>query len=210
MRTRIHPLKAITILLFLAAALGLPQKASAHCDTVDGPVVAAARVALEKGDVTPVLKWIHPEDENEIRAAFALTIEVRGAGSQARQLADTWFFETLVRIHRAGEGAPYTGLAPAGTPIEPSITLSDKALATGDPTDLVRFVSGAVADGIRERFARAAEAKKHADESVTSGRAYVAAYVELTHYVERLHEDATSAAAPHGHGETGAAPAHVH
>jgi Family of unknown function (DUF6448) len=210
MRTRIHPFRAVTILLFLAAALGFPQSATAHCDTVDGPVVAAARVALEKGDVTPVLMWVHLEDEEEIRAAFALTIAARSAGPQARQLADTWFFETLVRIHRAGEGAPYTGLAPAGTPIEPSITLSDKALATSDSTDLVRFISTAVTDGIRERFARASEARRHADESVAKGREFVAAYVELTHYVERLHEDATSAAAPHGHGETGAAPAHEH
>ena len=209
MRMRNHPFAVAAILLFLAAALGLPGKASAHCDTMDGPVVSAARIALEKGDVTPVLKWIRPEDEKEIRAAFDLTIEVRGAGPKARQLADLWFFETLVRIHRAGEGAPYTGLAPAGTPIEPSIALADKALATGDPTDLVRFLGGAVAAGTRERFARAAEAQQHADESVAKGRGFVAAYVELTHYVERLHADATLAAA-HGHGETGAAPAHEH
>jgi len=205
-----HPFKATAMLLFLAAALGLPGTVSAHCDTTDGPVVAAARIALEKGDVTPVLKWIRPEDEKEIRAAFALTMAVRGAGPQARELADTRFFETVVRVHRAGEGAPYTGLAPAGTPIEPSITLADKALATGDPADLVRFVSGTVEDGIRERFARAVEAEKYADESVAKGRAFVAAYVELTHYVERLHADATSAAAPHGFGAPGRAPAHEH
>ena len=90
----------------------------AHCDTMDGPVIAAARVALEKGDVLPVLKWIRPEDEQEIRAAFSRTISVRAGGPEARALADTWFFETLVRVHRAGEGAPYAGLAPAGTPVE--------------------------------------------------------------------------------------------
>lgn len=196
----------------LVALLGLCAAAwaGAHCDTMDGAVVAAARVALEKGDVTPVLKWVRPEDEKEIRVAFARTSTVRSGGREARELADTWFFETLVRVHRAGEGAPYTGLEPAGTPIEPSITLADKALATGDPEQLVRAVSGSVADGIRERFAKAAEAKKHAEESVAKGRAFVATYVELTHYVERLHADATSAAARHAHGEQEAAPAHKH
>jgi hypothetical protein len=197
--------------LLLAALVLLPAaRLSAHCDTMDGPVVAAARTAFEKGDVTPVLKWVRPEDEKQIRAAFARTVAVRAGGPDARELADTWFFETLVRVHRAGEGAPYAGLAPAGTPIEHSIVLADKALATGDPAELVRAVSGVVADGIRDRFAKAAEARKHAEESVARGRKFVAAYVELTHYVERLHADAASAAAPHAHGEQEAAPAHKH
>ncbi|HEY6929973.1 MAG TPA: DUF6448 family protein [Thermoanaerobaculia bacterium] len=194
----------------LAVLLGLfvPTLAAAHCDTMDGPVVASAKIAFEKGDVTPVLKWVRPEDEKEIRAAFARAMAARAGSKEARELADTWFFEALVRVHRAGEGAPYTGLEPAGTPIEPSITLADQALAAGDPADLIRAVGGKVADGIRERFVKAAEAKKHAEESVAKGRAFVAAYVELTHYVERLHADATSAAAPHVHGESEGTPAH--
>jgi hypothetical protein len=208
MKTPNHAI--IGSILLLAVAFLPAARVLAHCDTMDGPVVAAARVALERGDVTPVLKWVLPEDESRIRAAFARAIAVRAAGPQAHELADTWFFETLVRVHRAGEGEPYTGLEPAGTPIEPSIILADKALATADPAELVRAVSGSVANGIRERFAKAAEAKKHAEESVAKGREFVAAYVELTHYVERLHADATSAAAAHAHGEPEAAPVHKH
>ena len=200
---------AAGFLLVLAAVLPAPR-ALAHCDTMDGPVVAAARIALEKGDITPVLKWIRPENEREVRAAFARTVAVRGGGRDARELADTWFFETLVRVHRSGEGAPFTGLAPSGAPIEPSIVLADKALASGDPADLLRSMGSTVGDGIRERFARAAEARKHADESVTKGREFVAAYVELTHYVERLQAAAASNAAPHAHAEPEAAPAHKH
>jgi hypothetical protein len=61
--------------------------------------------------------------------------------------------------------------------------------------------------GIRERFARAAEAKKHARGSVERGRAYVAAYVEFMHYAERLHNAATTGVthaeheAPHAGGQ---------
>lgn len=201
--------RAIRFSLLVAVAILPASRARAHCDTMNGPVVAAARVALEKGDVTPVLKWVRSEDEKDIRAAFARAVAARSAGREARELADTWFFETLVRIHRAGEGAPYTGLAPAGTPVEPPILLADEALAKGDPAELVRAVSGRVADGVRERFARAAEAKKHAEESVGKGREFVAAYVELTHYVERLGADAEPAAA-RAHGEPESPPARKH
>jgi hypothetical protein len=168
----------------------------AHCDTLDGPVVLTAKAALEKGDITPVLKWVKAENEVEIRAAFKKTLAVRGKGAEARELADQYFFETLVRLHRAGEGAPFDGLKPAGT-VEPVVAEADQALAAGKVDDLVGDVSKAVGDGIRQRFNKAMAAKKHADENVEAGREYVEAYVSYIHYVEGMYEAAKSAA--HGH-----------
>lgn len=179
----------------VAAALALaPRAALAHCDTLDGPVVKDARAALEVKDVTPVLKWVRPADEAEIREAFRQALAVRGLGGEARALADRFFFETLVRVHRAGEGAPYTGLAPAGAAVDPGIAATDVALETGSADALAKLLAAEVDEGIRRRHAQAAEARKHAGESVEKGRAYVAAYVELTHYAERLLQAATTAA----------------
>src|SRR3990172_5644367 len=76
----------------------------AHCDTMDGPVVVEARAALEKGEVTPALKWVKPEYEEEVKAAFAKAIQVRSKGPEAKEVADAYFLETLVRLHRSGEG----------------------------------------------------------------------------------------------------------
>lgn len=206
MRTRTN-----LIMLSVAAIIGIavwfsPNIAGAHCDTLAGPVVITAKAALEKGDVTPVLKWVKKENEKEIREAFAKTLMVRKQGKEAKELADMYFFETLVRIHRAGEGAPYTGLKP-GEAIEPIIAESDKALESGTVDNLVKDVTDVVAKGIREKFAHAKETKKHADDSVEAGREYVEAYVVFTHYVERLHTDAAS------HGEHAVEPAkagHLH
>jgi hypothetical protein len=91
--------------------------ASAHCDTMDGPVIAAARAPLQAGDVTPVLKWIPKQSEREIRAAFTRILKVRAGGAEARELVDKYFFETLLRLHQAVR--EYTGLKPVGTPIDP-------------------------------------------------------------------------------------------
>ncbi|HZD40652.1 MAG TPA: DUF6448 family protein, partial [Terriglobales bacterium] len=101
-------------LIFFMAGLSLPRQAIAHCDGLDGPVVKAAQNALQTGNVDLVLIWIRPKDEKEIRTAFQKTLAVRQLNPQARELADMYFFETLVRVHRAGEGAPYTGLKPPG------------------------------------------------------------------------------------------------
>jgi hypothetical protein len=184
-------------MLFTGVSWLIPGKSRAHCDTLNGPVVITAKLALEKGDVTPVLKWVREADEGEIREAFSKTLAVRAKGPEARELADRFFFETLVRVHRAGEGTPYTGLKPAGTELDPAVEEADKALETGSVDNLVKLVSEAVAGGIRERFAQAAEAKKHADESVGAGREFVEAYVSYVHYVERLHLAATGRGTSH-------------
>jgi hypothetical protein len=189
----------ISIIAFLAVA-GTPSINYGHCDTMDGPVVTDAKLALEQADATRVLKWIKAGHEQEILEAFDKTLAVRNLSKEARELADMYFFETLVRIHRAGEGAPYTGLKPVGV-VEPIIAASDKALDTGSIGDLVQEVNQLVAEGIRNRFAKALEKRKLADESVKAGREFVEAYVQFVHYVERLHNDALGHAEDQEHGQ---------
>ena len=195
--------------LLIGAGLLLPQLAHSHCDTMDGPVILAAKAALEKKDVTPVLKWIQKGDEAELKSAFARALAVRQGGPQARELADQFFFETLVRVHRAGEGAPYTGLKPAGTDTGPALQKADQALNSGSVDELVQLVTADTTAGIRQRFAEVQEKKKHAEHSVEAGREFVAAYVDYVHYVEGLHQQATKAAGAH-HAEPSAEPAHEH
>ena len=192
MKERVHFIRlAIVIIICMGFWLFIPYLAGAHCDTLEGPVVITAKKALEEGDVTPVLKWVKKEHEGEIRGLFKKTLAVRSKGPESKELADMYFFETLVRIHRAGEGAPYTGLK-LGEAVEPIIVEADKSLEDGSADDLIKIVTEAVTKGIRKRFAHAKETKKHADESVEAGRKSVEAYVEFTHYVERLYLDAVS------------------
>ena len=179
----------------------------AHCDTLDGPVVKTAKAALEKGDVTPILKWVKKEDDAEIRGLFNKTLIVRSKGKEAQELADMYFLETLVRLHRAGEGEPYTGLKPAGI-VEPAVVEADKALESGSVDNLVKLITESASKGIRERFTKAKEAKRHADHSVENGREFVAAYVQFTHYVERLHLDSTTEAGHHHNAPKAATEEH--
>jgi len=199
------------VLAGLAAGFYLPRPARAHCDTLDGPVVTDARAALEEGDVTVVLKWVPAESEGEIRTAFQKTLTVRAESAAARELADMYFYETLVRVHRAGEGAPYTGLKPAGTELEPGVLASDKALETGDVEALVKLVTERVAAGIRERFARASAARTHVADDIGAGRRFVAAYIELVHFVGGLYNAAEAEPAAHervedAHAESALSP----
>lgn len=183
--------------LFAFTCFGLlftPRFAAAHCDTLDGPVIKDARLALEKGDVTPVLKWVQKKDETQVGKAFHQALAAKTKGGKGKEEGEHRFFETLVKIHRAGEGAPFTGLKPAGT-VEPVIAAADTSLISGSDEEVIKLVTDAVTKGIRERHHQAAELYKHKDESVEAGRNYVKAYVEYTHYVEKLQQDAV------GHAE---------
>ena len=183
--------------LFIGVLLLAPGGAFAHCDGLDGPVVTAARQALEKDDVSRVLVWVQKKDEAEVRKAFERTLAVRKLGREARELADTYFFETLVRVHRAGEGAPYTGLKPAGLDLGPAIPAADRALETGDVEPLVQLLAGSMEKGLRERFSEARSARNYPAGNVEAGREYIEKYVPFIHYVERLYRAATTSAPGH-------------
>jgi hypothetical protein len=193
----------------LLASVFAPTRASAHCDGLDGPVVAAARQALQAGDVKRVFVWVQKEDEPEIALAFSRAMAVRRLGAEAKALADQYFFETLVRIHRAGEGAAYTGLQPAGRDLGPAIPAADRALDTGDPRAISALLGEAMNAGLSDRFLRALEAKRHAGDDVEAGRSYVSTYVQYVHFVEDLYQAATRAT--RGHFEDAPKqPTHAH
>lgn len=188
---------AAAIILLMFAAGG----ALAHCDGLDGPVVNLARQALAKGDVKIILPWVAADQEAEMKKAFDLTMAIRGKGENERELADMYFFETLVRIHREGEGAPYTGLKPAGRDLGPAIPAADKALESGNPGPLLKLINEKIHEEVHKYYMEAKEKKAHAGDSVEAGRAYVNAYVPYLHFVERLYLDA-STPVTHG-GEEG-------
>jgi len=198
-------LVVITAAVLVLLGQSFSGPAYAHCDTLNGPVLQDARRALESGDIAPVLKWIRGTDEPIVRDAFKTTCIVRHQGDQARELADRYFFETIVRLHRANEGAPYEGLKPADS-VPPLIVAADEALASGSAEALAREVSASVAEGVRRRFQLALQRRLHAEESAEAGRAFVSAYVDYVHFIEGVttlgagetHRQG-SGEGPHGH-----------
>lgn len=168
-----------------------------HCDSLDGPVVTAAREALARADVDVILPYVHAEGETEVRAAFDLAGKARALGAEAQQVADRWFFETVVRVHRAGEGAPFTGLKPAGLDVGPVIPSAERALETGLTDELIGLLCDSVRDQVEQRHRHAMELKEHAGESTAAARAYVQAMLGLQVWAHAVHRQVL--ADPHAH-----------
>jgi len=180
------------ILIFIVAS----NNAYAHCDTLDGPVVKDAKIALENKDVTPVLKWVKKDNEKEIKEAFDKTLAEITQNPKDKEAAEMKFFSDLVRIHRAGEGASFEGLKPAGE-VEPIVKAADEAIEKGSIGELNKKIT----EGTEERFNRVMAAIKQKDESVEAGREYVEAYVDFIHYVEKLYNVASKSVGRNEHEE---------
>lgn len=146
-----------------------------HCDTLDGPVVIAAKEALKQKNVNLILPYAPKGAEAEIKKAFEKAIKARKSGKEAAEVADYWFFETVVRLHREGEGAGYTGLKPAGLDTGPVIPLAEKALETGNLKELFGFMSNSLHEDLHRRFGAAIKKKDYDVNDVPAARAYVQA-----------------------------------
>lgn len=182
--------------LSLATLALLPAPARAHCDGLDGPVVGAARAALAGRDVKPVLPWVRAEDERAVISAFRRTLAARKAGGAAREVADLWFFETVVRLHRAGEGEPFTGLKPKGTDPGVAVRAADEALGSGSADALVALLTEEVRETVLARFREASSLSGASQHDVAARRRFVEAYVRYVHDVERIHRAGSG-----GHGK---------
>jgi hypothetical protein len=174
-----------------------------HCDALDGPVVKAARRALDAGDVALALPYVHKEGESEVIRAFERVLPLRADGAAVRELADLYFFETVVRVHRAGEGAPYTGLKPAGLDVGPVIPVAERAIETDSADGLETLLTDIVAAQARQRFEHLRHLKAHADHGVEAARAYVEAMLGLQVWSHRLFLCAQSDPHEGGHEHTG-------
>lgn len=164
-----------------------------HCDSLDGPVVSAARQALDAGDVELVLPFVPVEGEAEVRSAFARALPLRAIGPDARELADLYFFETVVRVHRAGEGAPYTGLKPAGMDVGPVIPRAEHAIEDRSSDALADFLCAALRAELGRRMNVITALSEHRERSVVDARHYVEAALDFEVYSHHLYQAMHSA-----------------
>jgi hypothetical protein len=199
------------MLLVVAAAalmfsLVRTNSAEAHCDSMSGPVVTAAEAALEANDVGLILPYVKADAEAELTTAFEQTMAARALGGDAQTVADRYFFETAVRLHRSGEGAPYTGLKETAEH-DPALEAAEGALGDGALTDVYDALDQSIQAGVEERYQAVLDAREHEAQEGTleATRARVEAELQFETYV---HSISLAVGAPTGHdsGDSHAAP----
>ena len=192
-------INSINRIVTLLAALK-PATVQAHCDTAEGPAVKDGRTALQTGNINHALAWIPADGEAELRDVFEKALTVRTLGAEAAELADRLFLETMVRIHRMGEGVGFTGIQPVGALVDPVVAAADAAIAEGSDAALLPMVPAERRAELHERFRAALAVKDFDVDDVAAGRRYLAAYVSFFKYAEgEDHEHHGHEGHGHGH-----------
>lgn len=176
-----------TSILTLLLVLGFSFNSQAHCDRVNGPVAVAAKQALETGDVSKALIWVGEEQSEELKSKFKQSLKVYNSGEESRKLAERYFMETTVRLHREAEGMPYTGLKPAQSSSE-DIQTAEQALESGNLSPVNDLLAKEIRQKTNELYQHAMEAKDKRGQSVEAGRQWVNAYVRYIVYVHSLYQ----------------------
>ncbi len=183
LRVFISPLFSLLLLIFST------NVSFAHCDTMDGPLIKDAKMAINTGNVNYVLIWVQPAYETEIKEAFSLTMKVRKLGPDAENLAERYFYETIVRLHRSGEGVPYTGVKPSGTPVDNRILAADKSIESGNLSPLKDLVPKEKLPELESRFNKVMALRNYDVNDVSKGREYIEAYVQFFKFAEGEEDD---------------------
>ena len=178
--------KLIEIIFLLSFIFLFSTSITAHCDSMEGPVVKASIKALETGNINYVLIWVRSEDEKDINKMFDKVNKVRALGPEAKELADMYFFETVVRVHRMGEGVGYTGLKPAGFKPEEGIEAADIAIEKNSVESILSHLDEKYHSKVNELFNDLQSKKNYDLNDVKAGREYVESYVIFIHYIEGL------------------------
>jgi Family of unknown function (DUF6448) len=110
--------------------------------------------------------------------------------------------ETVIRLHRAGEGAAYTGLKPAGADYGTVIPAAEHAVETGDLTTLKAMLFEQIEHVLRERLAHVRELQKAPLEPKTAAdvphaRERVSAELGFVTFAETLRQAALGKGAEH-------------
>jgi hypothetical protein len=159
---------------------------------MDGPVVKAAKSALNLKNVNLILPWVPKEAEKELKEKFKKTLKVREKGEEEKELADYWFFETAVRLHRRGEGKGFTGLKPAGLDWGPVVPKADKAIESGNPKPVIDLILKIAEKELNNRFENAISKKNYDKQNVSKAREYVHSMLEFVLYSHHLYKFITS------------------
>lgn len=191
--------KFLQILFLSLFTLLYTNTVSAHCDSMVGPVVKASQKALETGNINYVLIWVQEKDEKDIKEMFDKVNKVRSLGKEAKDLADLYFFENVVRIHRMGEGEPYTGLKPVGYKPEEGIEAADVAIETNTIDKLLSGLNEEYHAKIKDYFADVQSKENYDVNDLKAGREYVESYVHFIHYIETLYSGGESEMDGHNH-----------
>jgi len=155
-------------------------------DLLNGPVIRAAKTALETGDANYIVIWVPEESENTLKNLLEKTCCTQRIKNNMQNRAIDWYFDTVNRLCFVDRKMMFTGLKSDGCNENLIISKAVKAIETGSVEIITDNIPVAYEDEVKQRFRQVINKKNYPVNNPTAGRAYVSAFFEFMGYVQSL------------------------
>jgi hypothetical protein len=155
-------------------------------DEMQGPVVKAAKMALETGNVNYILIWLPEESENTLKNLLEKTCCTRSSRMNMKNRAYDWYFEMVNRFFNIGR--PRDNLTIRGGLAEKPLDLKvDKAIESGNFEEIRDIIPVTHEADAKQRFLHVMNMRNYPVNNIAEGRAYVSAFFDFNRYMHDLY-----------------------
>jgi hypothetical protein len=152
----------------------------------NGPVMRAAKMALETGNADHILIWVPEESENTLKNLLEKTCCERTTQRKARNHSIEWYLQTINRLH-SEYYRPHDLNISTKTPEErKTILLVERACETGNFDEIATVMQITSDEEIRQRFNDVLNKSNYDMDNIAAGRAYVSAFTDFIACINSL------------------------
>jgi hypothetical protein len=152
----------------------------------DGPVISAAKRALETGNAHYILIWIPEESENTVKNLLEKAYCERYTQKNAYNHIVDWYFETINHLHSVHYG-PYNLTISTKAPEEKTIIfLVERTCESGNFEEITTVIQDTPSGEMRQRFNDVMKKRNYGVENIAAGRVYVSAFTDFIAFVNNL------------------------
>lgn len=155
-------------------------------DVIQGPVVKAAKMALETGNVNYILIWLPEESENTLKNLLEKTCCKRSSRMNMQNQAYDWYFATVNRFFSTSRSYDYLKTQFGGLAEKPLVLKVDTAIESGNFEEIRDIIPITHEADAKQRFLHVMNMRNYPVNDIAAGRAYVSAFFDFNRYVHDL------------------------
>jgi len=157
-----------------------------YYNSENGPVIIAAKKALETGNPNYVLIWVPEESENTLKNLLEKTFCERSTRKNIQNRGIDWYFESVNRLHFTCRWPHCPGMTSDGSDMKMIVSMVERAFETGNCEEICGVLPIAHTAEVKLRFHNVMNKRNYTVDDIAAGRAYVSAFIAFIAYLHNL------------------------
>jgi hypothetical protein len=152
----------------------------------NGPVIRAAKMAMETGNASYILIWLPKEAENTLKNLLERTYCENRTRKNTQNHSIDWYFKSVNRLHSRYGWPDYPGMKFKETDEETIALMVERAFESGNFEEINSIIPLNHSGDARERFHKVMMKRNYSVDDIAAGRVYVSAFIAFIVYLHNL------------------------